>query len=60
MPRVLIIESDNDPLIGARARAELRARYPGAAVHRFAGAGHISAMVETDAYLAAVSAFLDR
>lgn len=56
---VLIIESDNDPLIGAAARATLRARHPDAAVHRFADAGHISALVETDAYLATVEAFLD-
>jgi len=59
-PPVLIIESDNDPLIGAGARKALRTRYPDAALHRFADAGHISAMVETDAYLAAVMAFLDR
>lgn len=56
---VLIVESDTDPLVGARARAALRARYPDAAVQRFADAGHISAMVETDSYLAAVKAFLD-
>jgi pimeloyl-ACP methyl ester carboxylesterase len=58
-PTVMIIESDNDPLIGARARQALRDRYPQAEVHCFAGAGHISAMVETEAYLSAVQAFLD-
>jgi pimeloyl-ACP methyl ester carboxylesterase len=59
-PPVLIIESDNDTLIGARQREALRARHPTAAVHRFAAAGHVSAMVETEACLEVVGAFLDR
>jgi len=55
---VLIIESDNDPLLGAAVRKALRHRYSRAQVQRFPGTGHISAMVETDAYAAAVENFL--
>jgi pimeloyl-ACP methyl ester carboxylesterase len=57
---VLIIGSDNDPVIPASARRKLRASYPQAIVRSFPGAGHISAMAETDAYVQAVEAFLDR
>lgn len=55
---VLIIESDNDPLLPATARRALRNLYPTAQVLNFTGAGHISAMVETDAYAAGAEAFL--
>ncbi len=58
-PSVLIIESENDPLIRARQRLALNARYSRAETFRFSKAGHISALVETDAYLRAVKAFLD-
>ncbi len=56
---VLIIESANDPLVGARARDALRASLPQAERHSFTGSGHISAMVEPDAYVARVARFLD-
>ena len=59
-PPVLIIESANDPLIGARQRRALRARHSAAAVHCFVAAGHISAMVETEAHLGIVKSFLDQ
>lgn len=55
---VLIIESANDPLIGAAARARLRSRFPAARVHCFPRAGHVSAVVEPDAYTALVEEFL--
>lgn len=56
--RVLIIESANDPLVGAAARARLRSRYPHARVHCFPTAGHVSAVVEPEAYTALVEGFL--
>ncbi len=37
---VLIVESDNDPLIGADLRAMLRSAYPGAEVKTFDHGGH--------------------
>ena len=55
---VLIIESDNDPLLGAAARKALRDHFPDAEVQSFPGAGHISAMAETEAYAARVERFL--
>ena len=55
---VLIIESANDPLIGAAARARLRRRFPAAQVHCFPLAGHVSAVVEPDAYAALIEGFL--
>ncbi|MES2755380.1 MAG: alpha/beta hydrolase [Pseudomonadota bacterium] len=56
---MLIIESDDDPLVPARAPRLLRARYPGATVEAFAQTGHVSALVRPDAYTAAVARFLD-
>jgi pimeloyl-ACP methyl ester carboxylesterase len=57
---VLIIDSDSDPLVHARARQALRDSYPQAVVQSFPGAGHISAMVEPTAFVKAVRDFLDR
>jgi pimeloyl-ACP methyl ester carboxylesterase len=57
--RVLIVESDDDPAVGADDRARLRARFPGAAVRTFHGTGHITALVAPEAYAEAVNAFLD-
>jgi pimeloyl-ACP methyl ester carboxylesterase len=37
---VMILESDNDPLVEAVLREQLKATYPEAIVHTFAGAGH--------------------
>ncbi|HXF05337.1 MAG TPA: alpha/beta hydrolase [Blastocatellia bacterium] len=37
---VMIIESDNDPLVELGLREQLKAAYPGAAVRIFSGAGH--------------------
>src|SRR5688572_29800235 len=56
---VMIIESDNDPLIGNKERAALRTLYPRARLLRFREAGHVSAIVETERYVAAVEEFLD-
>lgn len=56
---VLIVESADDPMIREGARADLRALYPGAGSLRFETAGHVSPMVETGRYVAAVESFLD-
>jgi pimeloyl-ACP methyl ester carboxylesterase len=55
---VLIIESGEDPMVPERARARLRALYPGAQVVRFERAGHVSAIAEPQSYAWAVEAFL--
>lgn len=56
---ILIIESDNDPLLRASARRALRRRFPDALVHSFTSAGHVSALVEAERYARLVNAFLD-
>lgn len=58
--RVLILQSDNDPVIRDKDRRALVARYPGAAVHTFAGTGHITPLLATDAYIAVIREFLSR
>lgn len=56
---VLIIESDDDPLLSASERRALRDKFSNSAVHCFAGAGHVSALVETERFAALVNGFLD-
>lgn len=55
---VLIVEGTDDPLLGERDRAALRARFPKARLVRFSGAGHVSPLAEPEAFRAAVEAFL--
>jgi pimeloyl-ACP methyl ester carboxylesterase len=54
----LIIESDDDPLIGKRGRAALRTAFPHARVLRFPDAGHVSALTAAEAVAEAVQDFL--
>lgn len=56
--RVLIIESDNDPMIGAEARLRLRATYPRALVCTFEGAGHLIPLLKPEELIEVVRAFL--
>jgi len=56
--RVLILESDADPLVSATERAALRACYPQAQVHTFAGSGHAGSLAHRAEYIAAIAAFL--
>ena len=56
--RVLIIESANDPIVRERSRAELRRLYPAAQVHRFADAGHVSALAQPEEFARIVTEFL--
>ena len=58
--RVLIIESDNDPVVRGNERAHLRALHPDAWVHTFSGAGHIAPLVEPHAFADTVERFLER
>ena len=56
--RVLLIEGDDDPLFPAAARAQLRALYPTAAVHRFQGTGHAAAVLRPQEYADVVTRFI--
>lgn len=56
---VLIVESDDDPLVPRAARAALRRQWPDAMVRSFDRGGHISALTRTDDYVLAVERFLD-
>lgn len=56
---VMIVESADDPMVPEASRADLRGLYAGARVLRFETAGHVSPIVETERYVAAVEDFLD-
>jgi len=55
---LLVLESDNDPLIDADLRAVMRATYPTAEVHTFAGGGHFPYLDQPAAYTAVLRRFL--
>ena len=56
--RILIVESDNDPVLRSRARAAVRAMYPHARVKTFHGTGHVTALAEPSAFAAEIAEFL--
>ena len=56
--RVLIIESDDDPIIPKAARMAVRSLYPTARVHTFHQAGHVSALAVPRDYARVVDEFL--
>lgn len=56
--RVLIIESEDDPMIPAAERLRLRETYPGALVCTFEGAGHMIPLLMLDELVGVVKAFL--
>ena len=56
--RTLILESDDDPMIAETGRSALRDLHPGAGVHRFAGTGHLSAILKPEEYNERVIRFL--
>jgi pimeloyl-ACP methyl ester carboxylesterase len=56
---VLIIDSDNDPVIGGKARTRLRAAFPQAQLLHFADAGHSASSLHGEAVLSGVRAFLN-
>ena len=55
--RVLIIESDNDPMIPPAERRRLRDTYPRAFVCTFTGAGHMVTLLQPEALTEVVKAF---
>jgi pimeloyl-ACP methyl ester carboxylesterase len=56
--RVLIIESDNDPMIPAAERQRLRDTYPRALICTFTGAGHMVTLLQPEALTEVVKAFI--
>lgn len=56
--RVLIIESDNDPMIPQEERRRLRDAYPRALVCTFTGAGHMIPVLRLEELVGVVKAFL--
>ncbi len=57
---VLIIESDNDPLIEPSLRKQLKATYPNAEVYTFSGAGHFPYLNRPDEFTRVLKAFWER
>jgi pimeloyl-ACP methyl ester carboxylesterase len=55
---VMIIESDNDPLVEPVLREQLKAAYPNAVVHTFSGAGHFSYLNRPQEYTRLLADFL--
>lgn len=55
---VLILESDDDPLISAAERENLKMVYPEAQVHTFHGAGHLTPVSRKREYVSLVRRFL--
>jgi len=56
--RVLLLDSDDDPLAGPEVQKSLRALYPGAKVHTFEDTGHLASILKPGEYAEAVRTFL--
>ncbi len=56
--RVLIVESDNDPMVTPEERRRLRETYPSAFVCTFPGAGHLIPLLRLEELVGLVKAFL--
>ncbi len=54
---VMIIESDNDPLVAPVLRSELKATYPSAIVYTFKSAGHFPYLNRTEEYTRVIAEF---
>lgn len=57
---VMIIESDNDPLVELTLREQLKVTYPNAAVHTFSGAGHFPYLNRAQEYSQLLADFLSK
>jgi maspardin len=55
---VLIIESDNDPLVDPVLREKLKTTYPSAVVHTFDGAGHFPYLNRAAEYTSIIDEFM--
>jgi pimeloyl-ACP methyl ester carboxylesterase len=58
--KILIIDSDDDPAIGAKDRALLRETYPQAEVQTFRDAGHASSILKREETFSIIRNFLSR
>jgi pimeloyl-ACP methyl ester carboxylesterase len=56
--KILIIDSDDDPAIPAKARELLRNTYPQAQAHTFRDAGHASSILKREEVLSIIRSFL--
>jgi pimeloyl-ACP methyl ester carboxylesterase len=56
--RVLLVESNDDPMLPAEERRRLREAYPRALVCTFAGAGHLIPLLRLEELVGVVKAFL--
>ncbi len=56
--KILIIDSDDDPAIGAKDRALLRKIYPQAQVKTFSNAGHASSILKREEAFSVIENFL--
>lgn len=57
---ILIIESNNDPLIFPELRQRIKELYPAAKVHTFRGKGHFPYLNEPRAYNRVITEFLEK
>ena len=55
---MLVIESDDDPMLPAEERRRLRETYPRALVCTFPGAGHMIPLLRLEELVGVVKAFL--
>lgn len=58
--RTLLIECDDDPVVGKEASRALRAAFPGAALHVFPQGGHAPSILHPQQYADVVAAFLEQ
>lgn len=56
--RILIVESDDDPMLVEAARRRLRETYPRALVCTFEGAGHLIPLLRTEELVGLIKAFI--
>jgi pimeloyl-ACP methyl ester carboxylesterase len=56
---ILIIDSDNDPAISAKARELLRKTYPQAQTHTFHATGHVSSILKREQVFSTIRSFLE-
>jgi predicted alpha/beta-fold hydrolase len=57
MAYMMIIESDNDPLVAPVLRSELKTTYPSAIVYTFKSAGHFPYLNRTEEHTRIIAEF---
>ncbi len=58
LSRVLLVQSDNDPMMPAAAQSQLWRLYPTAETHTFSGTGHAAPIICPEEYLAVIRRFI--